>query len=96
MSKDIIQKEEITQEKPWEKYLLELKKVREKYRERQRERTEYIKNKKSLRNIETALLRLGSISNITDENADSEIEKIMESGLTKDIGNFSIDGFEFF
>lgn len=64
--------------------------------EKNRERKEYLKRQKSLRNIEQLLLRSGSISKINNEENSEEIMTIMESGLTKDIGNFKIDGYEFF
>lgn len=64
--------------------------------EKQKARNEYLKRQKSLRNIEQLLLRTGSISKINDEDNAEEVMSIMESGLTKDISNFKIDGYEFF
>ncbi len=42
------------------------------------------------------LLKTGSISKISENEKDDEILSIMESGLTKDISNFKIDGYEFY
>jgi serine phosphatase RsbU (regulator of sigma subunit) len=64
--------------------------------DKNKERNEYLKRQKSLRNIEQLLLRSGSISKVNNEENSEEIMTIMESGLTKDIGNFKIDGYEFF
>lgn len=64
--------------------------------QKNKDRNEYLKRQKSLRNIEQLLLRSGSISKINDSEKSEEIMNIMESGLTKDIGNFKIDGYEFF
>ncbi len=61
-----------------------------------KERNEYLKRQKSLRSIEQLLLRTGSISKVNNDENSEEIMTIMESGLTKDIGNFKIDGYEFF
>lgn len=64
--------------------------------DKNRERNEYLRRQKSLRNIEQLLLRSGSINKVNNEENSEEIMTIMESGLTKDIGNFKIDGYEFF
>lgn len=49
-----------------------------------------------MRAIEQLLLRSGTITKVKEGEKSEEIMHIMESGLTKDIGNFKIDGYEFF
>ncbi len=63
---------------------------------KQREHREYLKRQKALRTIEQLLVESGSITKITDEEGNEELFSIMENGLTKDINNFSIDGYNFF
>jgi ribonucleotide reductase alpha subunit len=64
--------------------------------EQQTQRREYVKHQKALRGIEQLLLKTGSISKINESDTDTEIETIMESGLTKDITSFRLDGFQFY
>jgi serine phosphatase RsbU (regulator of sigma subunit) len=59
-------------------------------------RQEYLKKQKTLRNIEQLLVKTGSISKVESIDAEGEIISIMESGLTKNISDFKIDGYEFF
>ena len=62
------------------------------------EHEEYLRSQKSLRNIEKILLETGSISKISNIGGEQEIEilSVMESGLTKNISDFGIDGYHFF
>lgn len=63
---------------------------------KQAEHKEYIKRQKALRTIEQLLLESGSISKITDAQGNDELFSEMTSGLSKDISNFKIDGYDFF
>jgi hypothetical protein len=60
------------------------------------EKKEYLKRQKALRDIEQLLVQSGTIDNISDEKSNNELLSIMHSGLTKDITDFSIHGFDFF
>lgn len=63
---------------------------------KQTERKEYMKRQKALRNIEKLLLDTGSITKIKDADGDAELFSEMTSGLSKDISNFKINGYDFF
>ena len=60
------------------------------------EKKEYLKRQKALKDVERLLVQSGTIENIGDANSSSELFSIMNSGLTKDINDFSIHGFDFF
>ena len=60
------------------------------------ERKEYIERQKALRDVERLLVQSGTIENVSIENSNSELFSIMHSGLTKDINDFSLHGFDFF
>lgn len=92
--KEQIEEEQATQ-KEWP-FITRLKTIYSEILEKRKARMEYLKRQKSLRSIEQLLLRTGSISKFNDEEKADEVITIMESGLTKDIGNFKIDGYEFF
>lgn len=75
----------------------------EKYREiltylkkRQEERQRYLKNQQDLQRLEQMLLESGSITKITNEGGEEDVLTIMESGLTKDISDFRLDGYNFY
>lgn len=60
------------------------------------EKKEYLKRQKALKDVERLLTQSGTIDNITLEHFNSELLSITHSGLTKDISDFSIHGFDFF
>jgi hypothetical protein len=60
------------------------------------EKKEFLKRQKALNDIEQLLLKSGTIDNIGIEHADGDILSAVHTGLTKDINNFSIHGFDFF
>lgn len=60
------------------------------------ERKEFLKRQKALNDIEKLLLKSGTIDDIRLENVDHAILSTLHTGLTKDISNFSIHGFDFF
>ncbi len=60
------------------------------------EKKEYLKHQKALKDVERLLVQSGTIEKITDENSNDELLSIMHSGLTKDINDFSLHGFDFF
>jgi len=60
------------------------------------EKKEYIKRQRALKDIERLLTQSETINNISDENSNNELLSIMHNGLTKDIKDFSLQGFDFF
>lgn len=60
------------------------------------EKREYLGRQKALKDIERLLVQSGTIENISDEDSNNELLSITHSGLTKDINDFSIHGFDFF
>lgn len=60
------------------------------------EKKEYLKRQKALKDVERLLVQSGTIEKISDESSNTELLSIMNSGLTKDISDFSIHGFDFF
>lgn len=60
------------------------------------EKAEYIKRQKALKSIEQLLIRSGTITGIAEDSSNTELLSIMHSGLTKDIRDFSLHGFDFF
>lgn len=60
------------------------------------EKKEYIERQKALKSIEQLLIKSGTIENIKNENKNEELFSIMNSGLSKDVGDFSLHGFDFF
>jgi hypothetical protein len=63
---------------------------------KEEERKEYIKRQKALKNIEQLLIQSGTIDNINDGNINSDMLSAMNKGLTKDVSDFSLHGFDFF
>ncbi|MDD5197736.1 MAG: PP2C family protein-serine/threonine phosphatase [Candidatus Gracilibacteria bacterium] len=66
------------------------------FTEKNLEKKEYLKRQKALKDVERLLTQSGTIENITDELFNSELLSITHSGLTKDINDFSLHGFDFF
>ncbi len=60
------------------------------------EKKEYLKRQKALKDVERLLVQSGTIENVNDGDGSNELFSIMHSGLTKDINDFSIHGFDFF
>lgn len=60
------------------------------------EKKEYLKRQKALKGIEQLLVQSGTIENVSDDDSGNELLSVMHSGLTKDIKDFSIHGFDFF
>ncbi len=60
------------------------------------EKKEYLKRQKALKDVERLLVQSGTIENVSDGDGSNELFSIMHSGLTKDINDFSIHGFDFF
>lgn len=60
------------------------------------EKREYIKRQKALKDIERLLIQSGTIKNISEEDTDSEIFSVIQSGLSKDLGDFNMPGFDFY
>lgn len=60
------------------------------------EKKEYLQRQRALKNIEQLLVRSGTIEGISDESANTELLSVMHSGLTKDLNDFSLQGFDFF
>lgn len=60
------------------------------------EKKEYLKRQKALKDVERLLTQSGTIDNISDKGSNSDLLSIMHSGLTKDINDFSLHGFDFF
>ncbi len=81
---------------PKEKWTEKLLRAYSSILQKNNERREYIKRKRSLRAIEQLLLRSGAITKAKEGEKSEDITYIMESGITKDIGDFKIDGYEFF
>ena len=67
-----------------------------KYFEANAKRRDYLQKQAVLKKIEKLLIQTGSITKIESADAESDILTIMESGLTKNISDFKIDGYEFF
>ncbi len=65
------------------------------FKKKQQEKKEYIRNHRTLQMLEKVLIETGSITRVTEKSSEENITAIMESGLTKNISNFSIDGFRF-
>lgn len=60
------------------------------------EKKESQKRQKALKDIEHLLAQSGTIENVSEENSNHELFSIMHNGLTKDISDFSLHGFDFF
>lgn len=60
------------------------------------EKKDYLKRQKALKDVERLLVQSGTIENVSDGDSSNELFSIMHSGLTKDINDFSIHGFDFF
>lgn len=57
---------------------------------------EYSKRQKALKDIERLLVQSGTIENVSEKNNNDELFSIMHSGLTKDLNDFSLHGFDFY
>jgi len=71
--------EEAGKEKQGSRWFSKIRSVYQGAVDKNRERNEYLKRQKSLRNIEQLLLRTGSISKINNDENSEEIMTIMES-----------------
>lgn len=60
------------------------------------EKKENLKRQAALNNIEKLLIKSGTIENISDEYSDGKFFTAIQTGLIKNVSNFSIHGFDFF
>lgn len=60
------------------------------------EKEEYVKRHRALKDLERLLVASGTIENINDESVDAGIFANVHHGLTKDIGDFDLPGFDFY
>lgn len=60
------------------------------------EKKEYVNRQRALKSIESLLVKSGTMDNIGEENKNEELFSIMNSGLSKDLDDFSLHGFDFY
>lgn len=60
------------------------------------DKEEYLKKEKALKDLERLLVQSGTIENINDVNSHNELLSLVFNGLTKDLSDFSLHGFDFF